>query len=395
MTMPLTDEVLTEDSLDDLFSGCEASEPTEDPAPTSKNQSSPIQVAETDDISKDFKEVLSDFDTLAAGEKISKDTVVLEMHINRAGNAKKLDPKRLLSRQPKTAPCDLCGGQGMLAGADCENCSGTGTITTQVDPDYFNANKILIDPKELKPIRKILGQLVKFRNHHTVKATMLADGFYVLPKKFIKDLDDQVALAQDNLETELDKLEPRWQEIIQSSKPNLGEHWDEKDYLPFNVWRNEWSINFKYRSLNVPAMLQEFDEAIAKREYEKLRGEWANTAQEVRDAHRAGFTFLVKDFADKLGKDDQGEYKTFTVKLIEKLKEFCLTFEARDLTDDTKLAGLANQVRQLVEGVDPKALRKDEGMRSMFEANFKKIAEEAGKLVVVRDRTIDFDDEDV
>lgn len=397
---------IVEEPLDDLFAGCLSQEPTELPDSDEENQSLPTETTETDDSDAAISEILPDFDTLAVGEKIAKDTVVLEMHIGRAGVRRKLDSKKVL-KESKPVPCAACyeyvpgdekqfvDGKELIDRDECDNCLGTGFAKSSVDPKYFHASKDIIDINELKPITKRLGQLVKFRNARCVKASMLANGFYVLPKKFINEIDAEIESAKADINLLLDQLEPRWPELIESAKPNLGEHWKLSDYPPFHIWRKEWEINSRLRGLNVPALLNDYNEKLAKREYEKLRLDWADTAQEVRDALRSGFIHLVTDFSDKLGRDDDGKFKVFTKNLVEKLTNFCQTFEARDLTGDAQLSQMANEVKQLVSGVDPKALRKDEALRGTLELAFKKIADDASKLVVVRERTISFDDEDL
>lgn len=408
--MTETNTATLEQPIDDLFAGCEVEQDAVNTSPPTENTPEVNQTAENEhpEVSDaEIREILPDFDTLAVGEKIAENTVVLEMHIGRAGIRRKIDPKKMM-KEAKPLPCDACyellepgdpnitdNGKALVNRDECDKCLGTGIVKNQVNPEYFHATKDIIDANELKPITRRIGQLQKFRNARCVKASMLADGFYVLSKQFINEMDVEIESAIQDIEKILDDMEPRWETICEASKANLGEHWSRNDYPPFHVWRKQWEINSRLRGLNVPALLNEYNEKIAKREYEKLRMDWANTAQEVRDATRAGFTHLVTDFASKLGRDEKGEFKTFTKNLVEKLSTFCTTFEARDLTGDTQLAALAAQVKQLVEGVDPKALRKDEALRGALENGFKQIAEEASKLVVVRERTVSFDDEDL
>lgn len=395
------------EDTEDLFSGCLAGESTLDPISDPENQPNQAESLNSEVSDAELKEILPDFDTLAVGEKIAKDTVVLEMHIGRAGVRRKLDVSKLI-KTGKSEPCDNCfvgdepqtSNDGtvvrqLVPRDECDTCLGTGTVKRDVDPEYFHASKDIIDTSELKAINKRIGQLKKFRNARCVKASMLADGFFVLPKRFINEMDAEIESAINDIEKILDEMEPRWEDMIQSAKPSLREHWSRSDYPPFHIWRKEWVITSRLRGLNVPALLNDYNAKIAKREYEKLRLDWADTAQEVRDALRSGFTFLVKDFAGKLGRDDEGKFKVFTKNLVEKLSNFCTTFEARDLTGDEELSKLANEVKQMVEGVDPKALRKDEALRGAFELAFNQIAEKAEKLTVVRERTIAFDDEDL
>jgi hypothetical protein len=377
------------DALETVFPAPTTPEPVAEP----ESQPEPAPVANSTARATELAPVLPDFDTLAAGEQVAANTVVLEMHINRAGVRRSFDARELLPKRTETILCDKCDGDAVNV-TTCETCQGTGKVSVEVDPNFFYTAKDILDKSYLKPINKRLLQLVKYRSAHTVPASMLKNGWYILPKEFIDDMYEQIESCKTDVEALLDKLEPHWPEMIEKARPKLGPHFKLSDYPTFSAWRSEYQITYRYRGLNVPALLSEYNQRLAQQEFEKVKLEWADTAQEVRDAMRGGFTYLVKKFADGLGRDDDGKFKTFHKSIIEKLREFCATFAARDLTGDEQLAQLAGQVKQLVEGVDPKALRKDEALRGALELGFKQIADEASKLVVVRERTVSFDEDE-
>lgn len=373
---------------DDLFEGCFEENPISTQPPEPENEPGMEPDAEN---GHSALEMQPDFDTLAVGEQIAKDTVVLELHVHRAGVFRKIPSENVI--EARTADCQTCNGSGIENGDECIVCDGSGKRT--VKPDAFKTQKTILDTDDFQKITNRINALKKFRKAHSVPASMLANGFYILPRKFIEAMDEEIESARNDINQILDEMEPRWIEMTERKKQDLGDQWKASDYPQFHVWRKEWQIVSKLRGMNVPAILAKENKRIWDRENAKLKMEWADTAQEIRDALRAGFTHLVTDFSGKLGRDDDGKYKSFTKNLVEKLQEFCATFEARDLTGDEQLSMLASQAKQLVQGVDPKALRTDEALRDALEKGFLNIAAEAAKLVVTRERTVALEDEDL
>jgi hypothetical protein len=349
-----------------------------------------------------LNDILPDFDSLAAGENVAKETVVLELHVRRPSFRRAFDSRAILGDQSVTTKgCSACKASGVIESLEnnviemCDVCSGTGKVSKdKVDDDYIHVSKDIIDRNEIKNINKRIGVLKSYMHTRCVPSSILAAGLYLLPIKFIQEMDTAISSAQSDVDTLLNEFGPRYPEMIEAAKLKLGPHFNSNDYPPFNVLRAQWRIDAQYRSLNVPAVLQKVSRELFKREAAKCKAQWADTAQEVRDALRVGFTRLVSEFSDKLGNDPEtGKPRVFQKGRLEKLRDFLITFEVRDLTGDAELASLASQARQLMEGADPQQLRKDGALRSTLEEGFKKIAEEAGKMVVVRERILADEDE--
>lgn len=381
-----------------------------------------------------LNDILPDFDSLAAGENVAKETVVLELHVRRPSFRRAFDSRAILSEQStenEMMQCNSCFGCGQevfinqvlnqlepgtevperrapaihanqYADASqpftCTACNGEGNVyetdKVKVDNDYIHVSKDIIDRNEIKNINKRIGVLKTYMRTRCVPSSILAAGLYLLPIKFIQEMDTAISSSQTDIEALLNEFEPRYPAMIENAKVKLGPHFNSNDYPQFSVLRAQWRIDAQYRSLNVPAVLQKVSSELFKREAAKCKAQWADTAQEVRDALRVGFTRLVSEFSEKLGNDPEtGKPRVFQKGRLEKLRDFLITFEVRDLTGDAELALLASQARQLIDGVDPNKLRKDGEFRTQLETGFAKIAEQAGKMVVVRERIL-ADDED-
>lgn len=344
-----------------------------------------------------LNDILPDFDSLAAGENVAKETVVLELHVRRPSFRRAFDSRAILGDQKaKGDDCIDCDGQGFTFNETsgdtitCETCKGTlKVVGNKVDDDYIHVSKDIIDRSEIKNINKRIGVLKTYMRTRCVPSSILAAGLYLLPIKFIQEMDVAISSSQTDIEALLNEFEPRYPAMIENAKAKLGPHFNTNDYPQFSVLRAQWRIDAQYRSLNVPAVLATVNKQLFEREREKVKIQWADTAQEVRDALRVGFTRLVSEFSEKLGTDpESGKPRVFQKGRLEKLKDFLTTFECRDLTGDTELALLASQARQLIDGVDPNKLRKDGEFRTQLETGFAAIAEQAGKMVVVRERVL-------
>lgn len=326
-------------------------------------------------------DILPDFDTISAGENVAKETVVLEMHVRRPSFRRAFRSE------------DIIGKQAPVATAD----DGEDDGEKKVDANYIHVSKDIIDRNEIRNINKRIGTLKSYMRTRCVPTTFLASGWYMLPKKFINDMDAAVISTQNDVAVLLEKFGERYPAMIEAAKLKLGPHFNQNDYPPFDVLKNQWSVDAQWRDLRVPSMLATVNKEILKREQEKVKLQFADTAQEIRDALRVGFTRMVSEFSSKLGTDTEtGKPKVFQKQRVTKLLEFVDNFDgARDLTNDFELQKLVKQARALIIGVDPKSLRKDDALRTSIEAGFKNIAEEASKLVVVRQRVLADDEDEV
>jgi hypothetical protein len=330
-------------------------------------------------------EDLGIFDPLAAGEALAKESVVLELHFHSPGWSRSIDPRILATTVPTETvpPVESNLPNGFVNTADFK-----------LNFARFRAAKDIIDRKELSELHRFISKTIgTIKNRRCLASNFLASGMYILPLRCVEEVDQTIEELKAGIKYHLDKIEPRWDAIIEKARRDLGPQFNANDYPPFALIRASYQVESRYLSFNVPAALAQVNKAIFERALEKSQTERAEMAQVVRDGMRGGFLQLITHFAERLGRDDDGKLKVFQASTAEKLQDFLRTFENRDIVGDSDLAVLAKKARDLVEGVDPKALRSDEALREALEKGFTEIRDAATAMITVKERRLAFDQE--
>jgi hypothetical protein len=343
----------------------------------------PVEEPEAQTLPPVTPEDLGIFDPLAAGEALSKESVVLELHFHSPGWSRSIDPMTIMSQA-------LARIDAVTPEAPAEATADNKTI----NPRRLRASKEIIDRKELSEFHRFVSKTIgTIKNRRCLASNFLANGMYILPLRCVEEVDQTIRELEAGIKYHLDKIEPRWDAIIEKARRDLGPQFNANDYPPFALIRASYQVESRYLSFNVPAALAQVNKAIFERALEKSQTERAEMAQVVRDGMRGGFLQLITHFAERLGRDDDGKLKVFQASTAEKLQDFLRTFENRDIVGDSDLAVLAKKARDLVEGVDPKALRSDEALREALEKGFTEIRDAATAMITVKERRLAFDQE--
>jgi hypothetical protein len=265
-----------------------------------------------------------------------------------------------------------------------------------VDPDMLHVSKDLLDREALSAL---VGERDKFKRllkRRAVPYRFLPGGMLLLPLRLMERVDGEVGEFVLRWNDLVEELVVKYEVYKEAAKERLKDHYDEAEYPSARALQRAFTVEAKWLTLDVPAALKTFNRAIYEREREKARQQWAEASEDVRLALREGLAAMVSGFADKLGVDDKGKKRTFRDATMANLQDFLSTFDARNLTDDAELASLANQARQVLKGVDPDKLRKQDTTRDRVRADFEQIKAKLDTLLVPAGRRrLAIDDEEV
>ena len=312
---------------------------------------------------------VSEFDSVKVGEKVAKESVVLELHIRQPGFRKKMESSNFVQSE-----------FGQESGQ-------------AADPDFLHVYQDLLDKKYLKDLAKHRAGMIDYIKGISVPAKMLANGMYLIPLRRVEEVDQKITTYVAEREKLLNDFRDIYDEAKADAKQRRGKHFNENDYPSFEYLRSFYKTEAKWLSFNVPAALEKINSEIAEREREKVKHEWADTAVEVRDALRASFIKMVSHFTERLGKDPEtGKPKVFHESSLENIKQFLSTFGDRNLTNDVELERLTKEAKAIVEGIDVKQVRTDEEFRKSLEDKFKDFASKTDGLVIIKEREFSFDE---
>jgi hypothetical protein len=138
-------------------------------------------------------------------------------------------------------------------------------------------------------------------------------------------------------------------------------------------------MRWSYFTFQTPEKLKSISASLFQQEQEKAATTWKEATDEVRQALRAGFGELVAHMTDRLTGD-----KIFRNSLVENFADFLETFQARNITNDEELQSLVGKARQMLDGVNPDDLRKQEGLKDTIAAGMGKINSQLDSMIVNR-----------
>lgn len=339
---------------------------------------------------------LNDFDPVAAGENIAKETIVFECHVRAPGFTKPIRADLFIQNVSKMTDEEVAAlpPETVALFNDMQVKRASPTTGRRTDPSLLHVSQDIIDRKEIKDIERLDTQFNEWLKSplRSVPCKMLANGMYLIRKDVVDKVDQAVVDFVNKRKALLDVFEEKYTALREDARNRRGPFFNESDYPEFHIIRAKYRVEGRYLSFNVPQALEKINAEIYQRETEKLRVFFADAAQETRDAARIAFKGLVDHLFEQLGSDDSGKPKRFYGSSVTKLREFVEMFMAGgNLTGDDDLTKFVSQARDLLSGVDPEQVRKDKGLRSTLESGINKIKEEAADLVSVQQRKFNLD----
>jgi hypothetical protein len=304
------------------------------------------------------------FDPTQTTKDISKQTIVLELHVSQPGYTKKVDAHRVFKN---TSEFDL----------ELEE-----TAPTPLDLGLFQVSKHILDRKELKQIRRTIGDLKSWVNEHKIPSRLFNSGWYLLSLQMVEEVDKRIQDAKDKLSVELQAFGVKYPGLVEEMRERLGAEFSASDYPPTEQLLSAYSIQHQWLTFDVQAALQSINQNIYQRESEKLQIQFQDAAKQSQEVLRIKFDEYVGHLAEVLGKDEKtGKPKVFRGANLEKMREFCRTFEQMNLVGDKELSYLIKQAKELIEGVDPKTVRSESALRDSLETAFTKLKEESAAMI--------------
>lgn len=307
-------------------------------------------------------------------EQVAENSCVLEIHKHEPGFSKRVDSKALF---------------------DALTMSSEDPSQPNIDPDWLNVSKTLIDRKELKELRSHTRAFFAWIKWTSLPGGILTlgGGQFLMPLSRVQEVKQRIDKYVSERDGLLDAFEQKYPAVIERAKERLGSQFDATDYPEFSVIRSAYDTSYKFISNKVPEELKKVSDELYNAEKARITAECAGLVPLIQENLRARFVELVEHFKDRLATDDStGKKKRFHGSNIDKLKEFIGTFAQMNLTGDGDLAVLVEQSKALVDGADVDKIRTDDAFREQLASSFNEVKVAADKLVTERKRRVVLED---
>ena len=242
---------------------------------------------------------------------------------------------------------------------------------------WLKGAKVLVDPDSLSSIRSVItnGRALLQRAALPFPIT----GLTLVPKETITRIDATLKYIKDQFRNEVDDFLLRYDFERARAREELGDLFDASDY-PVDI-KSKFRFDWRFVTLSVPGKSDILSPEIYEREKEKFRSLMDETRDLVTVALREEFAGIVRHMTERLTGSEDGKPKRFKFSMMEKLKDFIVGFDDRNLFHDETLSQLVAQVGNLTEGLSIDELRDDRNLRQYIGGEMNRIKDQMDEWV--------------
>src|ERR1035437_5528872 len=223
-------------------------------------------------------------------------------------------------------------------------------LNTTAKHTMFATNKKLITSPELKLIvnrdAEVKLSIEKYLLPYKV-------GVAVLPSESAKAVREILnAYKKGERPALVTAFVAAYTEQVNQAKFDLKEEFNEADYVTVESVADECDCDFDMWSLDLSDDMKE-------QAHEKIM----EAAAGIADALALGAHELVSKLAESLSSNSDGKAKKIYDKQFVKLQEFLAGFDIRNVTDSAELKKEMDNLKAIMNGVDPEKVRENDGLR--------------------------------
>ncbi len=259
-------------------------------------------------------------------------------------------------------------------------------IETDIDRDLLHLSKEILQSDELDAVGRFDARTGAFLRTYAIPSH-LKNGIYLVPVKLLDRVDAELMKRLARREELVTAFIERYEELRDQMEDRLKNQFNPAEYPPKDKLRAKFRVKIQYLAFDAPTSLREINKEIFERERERAAATWNEAMDEARKVLRVKLAALVDKAVEKLSPDDaSGKKKKVSDPGIAKMNKFLELFEDTDITDDAEMRGLCNDMRALLQGVTPDAIKSTESVRAYVTEGFAKVQAALDDLIVDRPR---------
>jgi hypothetical protein len=256
--------------------------------------------------------------------------------------------------------------------------------TFGAEREYLSAGKKLLDTSHpaFKQVTQIKGRAVQYWKGLTLPYP--EPGIRLLPQAAIQEFNFRMQEFQGDLDAAVAQLEDRYAELKNLARERLGELFHDGDYPPTLI--GLFAIEHDYPPLEPPSYLQQLAPDVYQEECRRVQARFEEAVHLAEQAFVEELSQLVSHLTERLAGSEDGKPKVFRDSAISHLDEFFQRFRTLNIRSNPQLDDLVVQCRQIIGGVSPHALRKDQSFRQRIATDLSAVASSLEGLLVDRPR---------
>jgi hypothetical protein len=223
--------------------------------------------------------------------------------------------------------------------------------------EWLKGSKDLVNQDLLSPIRKCAGQartqILKYSLPFPINSV------YLISKEALTQVDEKLRDYKEQFWNKVQDFEMLFEVAKEEARGYLEDLYSEADY-PMDITR-KFRFEWRFLTLDIPGKSTVLPPEIYEREKEKFQSMMDETRELAISALREEFGLVISRLTEKLNKDST-QPRVIKSSMFNKMREFLDSFGTRNIFEDNVLVELSQQARDLIEGVSPDGIKKNDVM---------------------------------
>lgn len=254
-------------------------------------------------------------------------------------------------------------------------------LKSKADQNMFRTTKLLIDCPEYRAILRLDSQIRRELHQFDLPGD-IGRGMALVPATALQrasQLADDFRVRRAALIDDFCRVYP---ERKDDARQKLMEEFKENEYPTVKEIRESFKFDIQFMTFDLPGVLSVVDETMAEREREKMAEKFKTIGEEIRDGLRELMQGLVTHLLDRLNGQEDGKPKKLMPSAITNLMGFLQEFDGQNVSRDSELEKLVAQLKNTLQGVTPKSLKKDENYRAIVTTSLQSVKSQLDTLMV-------------
>lgn len=236
--------------------------------------------------------------------------------------------------------------------------------TFHADGDLLSASRRIIDTTD-EAYRAVTSTISRARAYwRTMTVPFPIKGIRLIRKDLIPQFHEAMQKHHAELVESVVVLAGKYEELRTAAQERLGDLFNPADY-PQQIDK-QFGLWWDFPSVEPPSYLKDLNPSLYEEQARKVQQQFESALALAEDAFASELQSLVTHLVDKLTGDAEadGKPKVFRNSAVSNLTEFFARFQQMNVRGNSELTALVQQAEQILGGVDPNDLRKDQSLKA-------------------------------
>ncbi len=254
-------------------------------------------------------------------------------------------------------------------------------IKSKADQAMFRITKSLIACDEYHRIEKLDSQ-IRRQLHRFDLPAKIGKGMALVPAAALVQLSALVEDFRNQRAALIDAFLDVYPSKKQEASVKLLDQFKEEEYPTLHDVRESFGFDVQFIAFDLPASLQAIDQDLADREREKLMEKFKTYGEEIRGGLRQLLKESVDTLLAKLTPEDGGKPKRLRSSAVVNLVNFLNSFDGNNVSNDRELEKLVVQLRNTLQGVTPRQLRRDDSFQQIVRRSLDSVRTQLDAMLI-------------